>query len=293
MPVHVVVTGARGFVGGFVADFLAQRGFTVTAVTRSPPGGCDDGGGLRWLQADLARADPLPEHFDALVHCAAKIPARCPDPGLLYRDNIEAARHVFDCARTAGARSVVFMSSMSVYGTVAAQLVTEDTPPNDPDPYGRAKRDAEDLLESAVRDGLFSGLSIRLPGTVGKGSHHNFLSDTLTRILADQPVTAKNPDAAFNNIVYVGDLAAFLEPWIKTPQSGYAATNLAAEESVTIREVISLLFSCAGKPLQATFDAGGKMPFLISLDRARTLGYRPATVQSSIRAFVRDNVAPE
>lgn len=292
MPLHVVVTGAGGFVGGFIANFLAQRGFEVTAVTRRPPKS-STGKNLNWLQADLAKAHSLPDRFDALLHCAAEIPARCPDASVLFRDNVESARHVFHSARTAGARSVVFMSSMSVYGAVSSTLVTEDTPPADPDPYGRAKKAAEDILESTVRDGLFSGLSIRLPGTVGKGSHHNFLSDTLTRILADLPVTAKNPDAAFNNIVYVGDLAAFMEQWIKAPLPGYAVTNLAAEDAVSIREVISLLFSCAGKPPGFTFDAGGKSPFLISLDRARELGYRPSTVQASIKAFVHDNVAPE
>ena len=292
MLLHVVVTGAGGFVGGFVARWLAQRGFAVTAITRRAPDPSRATAGLTWHRADLLKPDALPGHFDALLHCAAEIPAHCPDPDALYRNNADAARNVFNSARAAGAQSVVFLSSMSVYGTVSsAPVVTEDTTPDNPDPYGSAKRDAEDLLKSAVAQGLASGLAIRLPGTVGKGSHHNFLSDTLARVRAGETVYAKNPDAPFNNIVHVGDLAAFLEAWIHAPRPGYAVTNLAAEEPLAIRDVLALLFSCASKVQRVAFETGGKAPFLISLERARALGYRPSTVRESVKAFVHDSIA--
>jgi UDP-glucose 4-epimerase len=257
MPSHVVVTGAGGFVGGFLAGWLAGRGHTVTAISRRAmqPADENESSRLAWRRADLREPNALPSQFDALIHCAAEIPARLPDPERLYQFNLEGAGNAFREAVAAGVRSIVFLSSMSVYGTVADPVVTEDTPPRDPDPYGRAKLDCERLLEACVKEGLSSGLAIRLPGTVGKGSHHNFLSDVMTRVLSDQPVHANNPDALFNNIVYVGDLAAFLGDWIDRPRA--------------------------------------KRPFLIDLDRASSLGYRPSTVKASIKAFVRDSMAEQ
>jgi len=291
MPIHVVVTGAAGFVGGYLARFLANNAFAVTAVSRRRVEESGSVPNLHWRQADLGAADALPPRFDALLHCAAEIPARCPDPQRLYESNLQAADNVFTQALAAGARSVVFTSSMSVYGTIDVSVVSEDTPPRDPDPYGRAKRDGEDLLEACVSRGLESGLSIRLPGTVGKGSHHNFLSDALARALRGDEVRINNPDAFFNNIVYVGDLARFLAAWIADPRSGYALTNLAAREPMTIRETMALLFRCSGTRERLNVATGGKRPFLISLDRAEALGYRPATVRASVEAFVRDSMA--
>ena len=286
---HVVVTGAGGFVGGFVARALAAQGYPVTAISRQPaPAGAPPAPGLTWRQADLLEAEALPKRFDALVHCAAMIPERSPDPQSLYRVNLEMARKAFAAASDASARTVVFLSSMSAYGAITVPVVTEATPTGDLDPYGRAKRDSEGLLEAMVGEGLPCGLSIRLPGTVGKGSHHNFLSVALARVKSGEVLKARNPDSPFNNIVYIGDLAAFLAGWIAGSRAGYAVTNLAASDPLRFREVLGLLFSLSGREERLVFEAGGKAPFLIDLERALSLGYRPSTVRASVESFVRD-----
>lgn len=289
MGLHAVVTGAGGFVGGFVARWLAAHGCDVTAVTRGSVGS-EPAQRLTWRQADLRALDSLPLRFDALLHCAAETPERCPDPPNIYRRNMDACQSVFLQARNAGARTAVFLSSMSAYGNVTAEVVTEDTPPGNLDEYGRAKRDAEALLQSCVREGLPSGLTIRLPGTVGKGSHDNFLSVALGRVLSGQAVKGRNPDAPFNNVVYVGDLAAFLRTWIAAPRAGYLVTNLGATDPLPFREVLSLLFALSKRELRLDFEAGGKKPFLVSLDRACAIGYRPSTVRASLESFVRDSL---
>jgi nucleoside-diphosphate-sugar epimerase len=288
MALHVVVTGAGGFVGGFVARWLAARGCEVTAVSRRPAE--EPLPNLAWHAADLRSPGSLPARFDALLHCAAETPERCPEPHRLYERNVDLSRSVFDQAMAARAQSVVFLSSMSVYGAVSVPVLTEDTPPAELDAYGRAKRDAEEMLEACVANGLRSGLAIRLPGTVGKGSHDNFLSVALARVLAGEGITGRNPDSPFNNIVYVGDLAAFLGGWAAAPKPGYSVTNLAAAEPLPMRDVLALLFSASGREERLAFEPGGKKPFLISLDRARSLGYRPSTVRASVESFVRDCV---
>lgn len=264
---------------------------TVTATTRSselPP----KEKRLTWLRADLRDPDCLPKAFDALVHCAAEIPARCPDPVELYQRNVDQANSLFAQAAVAKVRTVIFLSSMSVYGAISVPEVWEDTPRTNPDPYGRAKFDAEVALSSLVGAGLQSGLSIRLPGTVGRGSHNNFLSSSLSRILAGETVRARNPDALFNNIVYVGDLADFIAASITAPHQGYAVTNLAASQPLRVRDVYSLLFSGAGLPEKIEYDGDGKGAFTISIKRALSLGYYAPTVQQSVSSFVRDVVAP-
>jgi len=284
---HVVVTGAGGFVGGFAARWLAARGCEVTAISRRP--GEKALSNLAWREADLRSPGTLPARFDALIHCAAETPERCLEPANLYQRNMDLARSVFEQVIAARAQSVVFLSSMSAYGTVSVPEITEDTPPGELDPYGCAKRDSESLLQSCVERGLLSALTIRLPGTVGRGSHDNFLSTALRRVLSGETIKGRNPDSPFNNIVYVGDLAAFLHAWIVNSRSGYAVTNLGATEPLQMREVLSLLFSFSGREERVVFESGGKTPFLISIDRALSLGYRPSTVRESLRSFVRDS----
>lgn len=291
MALHAVITGAGGFVGGFVARWLADRGLNVTAISRRAPEPSAPGGPrITWRQADLRAADSLPPSFDALVHCAAETPERCPDPPNLYARNMEATRSVFTQAVDARAGAAVFLSSMSAYGTVSAPVVTEDMPPVELDDYGRAKRDGEALLQSSVERGLTSGLTIRLPGTVGRGSHDNFLSVALGRVLSGEALKGRNPDALFNNVVYVGDLAGFLHSWLAAPRPGYTVTNLGARDPLPFGEVLALLFELSGREKRLTFEPGGRKPFLVSLDRALSIGYRPSSVRSSLERFVRDCV---
>ena len=124
MALHVVVTGAGGFVGGFVARRLAARGHEVTAISRRPhEPAAEVLPRLTWREADLRSPGSLPPRFDALIHCAAETPERCPEPGNLYRRNVDLSRNVFDQALQARAHAAVFLSSMSAYGAIAVPVV--------------------------------------------------------------------------------------------------------------------------------------------------------------------------
>lgn len=283
-PRAVVVTGAGGFVGARIAGELASRGHCVWAHFRTPR--AEPPREAVRVQAAPVDMTALPARIDALVHAASENPAFVSDPDALYCGNLAPARAAFAYARTAGAATVVFLSTMSVYGRIEATLLREDEPPRDPDPYGRAKRDGEAALAAEVAAGLPSGLALRLPGTVGKGSHHNFLSDAWARMRRGETITIHNPSRPFNGILHVADLARFVADRIEAPIQGFHVANLGAVEPLPLAEVVARLSALSGRVAQVETRPGGRPPFLIALDRARNLGYRPATVGASIAAFV-------
>jgi len=286
MSAHAVVTGAGGFVGGFLARYLAKNGFKVTATTRkslsTDQAKCS---WITWIEADLTQLINLPEQFDLLIHCAALLPSSCSDPNRLYIDNLNMANNAFNQAVDAKAKAIVFLSSMSVYGSIHEEEVTEETRFNNPDAYGKAKYDAECKLEDCITANILSGLSIRLPGTVGRGSHHNFISKTLKSICKDERIEIKNPDSYFNNIVFVEDLAKFILRWFESSTKGYAVTNLASCQPMIIRDVVSLLYMTAKKSEMVIYKNASPKPFLISLNKAKKLGFVPRTVHESISSF--------
>ena len=285
---HILITGAGGFIGAYLTRWFAALGHRVTAAvrTRDKSGGL--GSNIEVVAGDLAEPSHLPPRFDVLVHCAAEIPSRCPDARRLYDGNVQPARALFEQSPAAGASVIIYLSSMSVYGNISAELVTECLAPCAPDMYGLAKSAGERLLEGAVSDGLQSGLSIRLPGTVGRGSHDNFLSEAVARAERGETLRGRHPDALFNNIVFVGNLAAFIDTWIRHRRRGYFAVNLAAREPIPIRRVFSIMFAALGRGERITYEDGGKRPFLISIEKALRLGFGPMSVEESIVHFVKD-----
>jgi nucleoside-diphosphate-sugar epimerase len=264
---HALITGAGGFIGSTMVRAFRAAGWQVSAA---------------------GRGDALPARFDYLVHCAAEVPAKCPDETALYRGNVEGTQRVLEGAEAAGARRVTFLSSMAAYGTIGVPVVDEATPANLPDNYGRSKAESERLLAQWCAQEGRAGVSIRLPGVVGAGGRNNFVCDALLRILAREPVHARNPDALFNNIVHVSDLAAFVLKLASAMPTGHSLLTVAAAEPLQIREVLARLFRKTGRTENIVWEQGGGRPFLIEFGRARALGYRPATVADSLDRFVTD-----
>jgi len=291
--VRVLVTGAGGFVGQCVAGALADAGRPVLAgVHRSVPADLAARDAIDVLPFDLAAEDELDlaGRIDAVVHCAAALPSTVSDPAVLYRTNVNGMKRLLTAAVKAGAKRFVNCSSMSIYGRIAVPVVRVDTPSVEPDAYGRSKLDCEALLADTASSHGLAALSIRLPGIVGRGSHDNFLSNVMARILAGEPIQARNPDALFNNIVHVDDLTRFILGQLQSLDAGHRATTIAADEPLPIRQAMALLFATAGRPENIRYSEGGA-PFLIDTEPARALGFAVPTTASSLRRFAEDCAA--
>jgi 2-alkyl-3-oxoalkanoate reductase len=150
--VKVLVTGARGMLGGAVARALAARGDAVSVLQRG-----SSGLPLREVRADLG--DPTDagavatavDGCDAVVHLAAKVDVV--GPWREYaRVNVEGTRVLLAAARRAGVERFVHVSSPSVAHTGSA-LVGAPAEPADPDRargnYARSKAFAERVALAA------------------------------------------------------------------------------------------------------------------------------------------------
>jgi nucleoside-diphosphate-sugar epimerase len=286
--VRVLISGAGGFIGGHLAFELASNGHEVVALLhRTVPAVIEQHICVRMAQADLAVAQQaLPAGpFDALIHCAAAIPSKVPDETELMRINREGSRRLFEHAVDSGAKVIVFCSSMAVYGVIVDDLIEPDTPVNAPGTYGRSKLASESELAQLCRaHSSLRALSIRLPGVVGPGSHDNFLSDTMAVLAAGGTATVRNPDALFNNVVHIDDLAVFVEALLATLPCGHQVTTIAATDALRVREVVGLLQTAAGPGAAVHYRQEGHS-FLISSDHAQTLGYHAATVRDAVERF--------
>ncbi|WP_432546946.1 NAD-dependent epimerase/dehydratase family protein [Kineococcus sp. SYSU DK004] len=124
---RVALTGAAGKLGSVVLRDLLDHGWSVLALDQVRPGTLRPGDDAQFARVDLTdhgqvveaiagRTDERPGPFDGVVHLAA-IPA----PGLTsnsatFRNNSAATWNVFDAARAAGVRNVVWASSETLLG---------------------------------------------------------------------------------------------------------------------------------------------------------------------------------
>lgn len=133
-----LVTGATGYIGSMLVAELLRQGCQVTVLVRDPeklPAAWRES--LPVIRADLTepiKRWPLPESWKKLhiFHCAAATQS-----AEMVRHPVEVAdsivlgtRHMLELARRFGAESMVYLSSMEVYGQIsceAGQRIGEET----------------------------------------------------------------------------------------------------------------------------------------------------------------------
>jgi len=126
----VLLTGAEGFTGRYVANALRQAGYRVLGLVRGAPVQSDH------FQADLTDAEALRELVsrlqpDYVVHLAALAFVVQQDVESFYRVNLFGTLNLLDAliAARSPVRKVIVSSSANVYGNARHSPVTEDTCP--------------------------------------------------------------------------------------------------------------------------------------------------------------------
>lgn len=163
LPV-AVVTGAGGFLGGAITRELCLRGFLVRGIGRSEPP--TDLPVHEWIRADLGQELPLNALADAtvVVHTAAETLGGFASH---ERNTVAPTRNVLRAMKAAGARRLVYVSSISVLRPPRTpwERQAEDTPlaenPEELGPYTWGKSVAEALVAAAQQRGDIEARIVR------------------------------------------------------------------------------------------------------------------------------------
>jgi farnesol dehydrogenase len=163
----VLVTGATGFIGSRLVEALVARGCAVRALSRRPglrpdppPGLGWDGGGpladphVEWVAGDITDRPSLEraaQGCTGVFHLAAYAKNWAPDRRTFHQMNVEGMRNVFDAAEKAGARRVVWTSSIVTFGPTPRGQVGSEAMPRITDRYFN---DYEETKTAAEREAL-------------------------------------------------------------------------------------------------------------------------------------------
>jgi dihydroflavonol-4-reductase len=175
--VNVLVTGATGFTGGHLAEYLAARGDSVRALVRPRSrvrfeASALPAKGVSAAEGDLTDAAALTRAaagVDVVYHIAATY-REAGQPDSAYRAiNVEGTRHVLEAARAGGAQRVVHCSTGGVHGHIADPPADEEAPFNPGDVYQETKLEAEQMARAFGDRTGFDVVVARPIGIYGPG----------------------------------------------------------------------------------------------------------------------------
>jgi nucleoside-diphosphate-sugar epimerase len=165
-----LVTGATGFVGGYVVRQLVAAGHVVNAVVRSPAKATGlKASGVTLFPGDITDKDSLRESMrgvDGLFHIAGWVKIGVRDQGDAERINVTGTRNVRGVMRDLGLPKGVYTSTLAVFSDTHGRKPDETYRYQGPhiSEYDRTKAAAHDIAKGFIRDGL--PLVIVQPGII-------------------------------------------------------------------------------------------------------------------------------
>jgi len=312
---RILLTGGHGFIGSRVTRALLSRGRTVRCLLRekSKTHRIDD------LSFERARGDvrdktSLVEAMrgaDACIHLASVSAWSDMRSDVLEATIVEGTKNLFDAAKEAGLRRVVYVSSvLAVNGSTeprvfdeASKFELEGTNLR----YSLAKYAAERIAFAAAAGGLET--VIVNPGEVyGRDDHDFITAGTLRDILTSWPALACRGG---NPVCHVDDITDGVIAALEKGRSG--ERYILGGDNLTVEETVRLTLDIAGKKAPVLKVPNGlvkgvvntmakiKLPtpvapevldyatrywFVDSSKAKRELGYRPRSAREAIGSAV-------
>lgn len=242
---NVLVVGKNSYVGEFLCQHLSAQGASVRAVGSSD---CDflDSASVHELFESFG-GKPFTTLFLAVVNKSVD------NSYSAFRDNVQMAWNLVANARAVNIESLIYFSSVDVYGRSPRLPMTETTSP-DPDTwYGLSKSTSEWIVREELGSKCPTCI-LRLPGIFGRSRNdRSVIGRLISAIRKEGKVYIQGDGEVLRDYVFAPDLCRVVERLAANKTSG--TFNLASGKSLSllqildaIREVLGIDFGVVHRP---------------------------------------------
>lgn len=318
---RALISGASGFIGSHLAEYLSQKNWSVTCLIRPasrlkfpvPPS-------VRIMRGEMTDPHVLQKAVrgqDYIFHAAAQI--RAVRPSAYYRSNVRLTKDLVSACASSGRppKRFVYISSIAAAGpssNVFSRPKDETFPDNPTSHYGRTKLIGEKIV---AREGKSLPFTIvRPPNVYGPRQQE---TELLVRLIAAGLLPRLKQSHARTSLIYIRDLVESLEVCALHPASSGQTYYLTDGGKHSWRDIIfeiqrslkrelflplpQSLFACAARIAdmlrrmhlvhtmfgQKTWDALLETSWLFSAEKAKEdFAFRPSY---SLKTGIRDTLA--
>jgi len=255
-----LVTGGAGFVGSHIVDRLVVAGASEVVVLDLDPrdthlGDALASGRVRLEAGDVGDRDRLGQVFagvDGLFHAAVLPLNNCTqDPRRCLEVNVDGTFNVYDAAREAGVKKIVFSSASSVYGDTNSTM-DESHPLAARTWYGASKICGEAFLHALGEQTGIEYVILRYMNVYGPRQEAGLVRLVLNRINSGEPPIITGDGSASFDFVHVGDIA---EANIRSMASELTGIefNIGSGTEVSVKDIVGHLLRLTGSELEPEY----------------------------------------
>jgi nucleoside-diphosphate-sugar epimerase len=233
---NVLIVGKNSYVGEFLCDHFAAQGALLSAVGSSD---------CNFLEAEQVREffqgqpkEPLTILFLAVVNKNIR------NSYSAFQDNVQMAWNLMSNLRDVNVESLIYFSSVDVYGR-SPKLPMSETTSLDPDTwYGLSKSTSEWIVQ---KESNANGPTciLRLPGIFGRSPNdRSVIGRLISNIREEGKVYIDGDGGVLRDYVFAPDLCRVVERLVARKASG--TFNLATGTSVSLRQILATIRETLG-----------------------------------------------
>ncbi|WP_423607174.1 NAD-dependent 4,6-dehydratase LegB [Sphingomonas sp. MS122] len=262
---RVLVTGADGFIGSHLTEYLVEQGADVRAFVYY--NSFNSWGWLDTSKPEIRKSldvfagdirDPYGvrkamEGCDVVMHLAAliAIPYSYHSPDTYIDTNVKGTLNVVQAARDLGIERVVHTSTSEVYGTARFVPITEEHPLQGQSPYSASKIGADQIAQSFFLSFDTPVATIRPFNTYGpRQSARAVIPTIITQIAAganEIRLGATHPTRDFN---YVRDTVRGFVAVAESDKALGEVINIGSNYEISVGDTAALIAERMGREVR-------------------------------------------
>ncbi|MCF7871723.1 SDR family oxidoreductase [Candidatus Woesearchaeota archaeon] len=288
-----LVTGGAGFIGSHVVEHLVFVGLDVKVVDNLLTGKKENifafEDKISFYEQDIIDTEELVslfENVDCVVHLAAlpSVPRSIKDPLGSNKNNITGTLSVFEAARLAGVKRIIFASSSSVYGDSPKLPKEETMAPNPLSLYAVQKYTDEQYAKLYCKLFNMNIIGLRFFNVFGpRQDPHSEYSAVIPKFIKliseDKSPTIYGDGLTSRDFTYVGNVVEAIMLATKAENVSGEIINIACGNRITLNELVDHIKKILSKTVETTYvdeRVGDIKHSLADISKAKMLiGYSP------------------
>jgi nucleoside-diphosphate-sugar epimerase len=268
---HILVTGARGFIGGAIVQRLAATNCTLIRASRTPlPEPHNNVANVYDLvgnPSDPAFWQQAVTHHraDLIFHLAGQTSAYVAenDPEFDRKANVEPMRQLLDAVAASGrVIDILYAGTVTQAGLTEALPVDENTEDNPITVYDNHKLASEQMLEHAAESGIVRGTTLRLPNIFGPGTSvgsgdRGVLNKIIAKALMGAEISCFGDGHELRDYLFIDDVVeAFVLTSLAMEKASGQHFVLGTGKGYSLRETFELVAQHVGNATGTTVSIG-------------------------------------
>lgn len=253
MKQKIIVTGGAGFIGSNLSMELVRKGFDVHIIDNLSGGKKENiPAGAVFHKVDIREVSEIEPIFvgaSGVFHLAAlpRVQFSIENPVETTNVNILGTLNVFEAARKAGIKRIVYSASSSAYGDQKIMPLVENMLPNPKSPYGLQKMVGEYFAKVWHEVYGIETVSLRYfnvygPGQSDEGAYALVIAKFLKQKREGKPMTITGDGLQTRDFTHVSDVVNANILAMESDKVGKGEVlNIGAGNNVSIKKIAELI----------------------------------------------------